>query len=213
MAMVTRAGEIILGINVKNPALNVPINEQPYFGFAKKSAEQIAADNAFLSGFAETGRPTRDVASEIVSNAGNALFAGQFAPAARRLNQAYLLDPSSSAIAHFFALIVAARFGNSEYALELFAAAAKLRDPLPSLPADHGFTLLAVRRPAEAIPLLERAVRQMPNQAKPKAHLAAALLMAGKVDRACEAISKVGGDGMEAVVQQLNLLKTQARCP
>lgn len=209
------AGEISPGISIVPRPLDAPINEQPYFGFAKKTDAQKEADATFVETITVRGGRSREQGGKEVAAAGwQFIFQrGDWATAAKRFNQAWLLDPSRSDIAHGFAIITAERFNNLDYALDLFNTAQKLKGPLPSLPADHGRALLKGGRPAEAIPLLEQAVRQTPDWAVPHSNLANAYLETGQMQRACEALAKVPSTNNANVRQDMARVRERAGCP
>ena len=134
------------------------------------------------------------------------------ATAAKRFNQAYLLDPQQSGIYHGFALVVATRFNDFAYADELFRLAARMKSPALPLRADHGRMLLIAGRPAEAKPLLEQAVKDIPDWAVPRMNLAWAIFQTGSRDEACRLAAQVRGEQMENVERDLTLLRQKAGC-
>jgi thioredoxin-like negative regulator of GroEL len=206
------AGEISAGVSVAPSELSAPINEQPYFGFLPKTNSMKAADEAFIAGVLKTGVGREAGANRAVQVAWQAIVAGRVDEAARRLNQAWLLQPERSDIAHMFAIVAHQRFQDAPYALRLFSAAASLANPMPTLPADHARMLLVTKQPQLAIPLLELAIQRTPDWAVPKANLAMALYETGQRERACEVLTTVSGREIESVRGDMTFLRNAARC-
>lgn len=206
------AGEISSGVSVVPSQLNAPMNEQPYFGFQPKTDQMKLADEALIASVLKAGTSREVGANRAVQVAWQSIGAGRFDEAARRLNQAWLLQPERSDIAHVFAIVVHQRFQDTNYALRLFAAAAALSKPMPTLPADHARMLLVTKRPQLAIPLLEQAIQRTPDWAVPKANLAMALFETGQRERACEALATVSGREIESVRGDMALLRAAAKC-
>jgi Flp pilus assembly protein TadD len=205
--------EVAPGVTVTRKIYSVALNEAPFFNFTQKTASQIEADENFV---AETLKrvPDRSKAAQMASGAGwRALIAeGDFGTAAKRFNQAFLLDPRESSIYHGFAAVVASRLGDFEFADELFRVAARMNSPPRTLSADHGRVLLMAGRPSDAKPLLEKAVRDIPDWAVPKSNLAFAVLQAGDAAEACRLAATVTGRDLASVERDLTLLKQQANC-
>lgn len=206
------SGEIANGIHIKPEKLALPANEQPYFGFLAKSVEQKAADQRFVEAVLSKGI-ARHQAAESAANAGwQSIMRQDWGTASKRFNQASLFDPSMSQIAHGFAIIVAERDRAQNYASELFIAAAKLKNPLPSLPADHARMLLMNRRPTEAIPLLQRAIEQTPTWEVPYSNLANAYFEIGKNAEACAALKKIPPNNNPDVLSDARRVASLAKC-
>ncbi|WP_230533505.1 tetratricopeptide repeat protein [Microvirga roseola] len=201
------------GVSVTRKTYRVPINEAPFFNFAEKNEAQNAADQKLVADVLQR-IPDRAKATEAAILAGMRTFLqeGDIATATKRLNQATLLDPQRSGIYHGFAMVVAARFNDFDYADELFRVAALTASPAPSLRADHGRMLLIAGRPAEAKPLLEQAVRDTPDWAVPRMNLVWATLQTGSREEACRLAAQVKGQELESVKPDLALFKQKAGC-
>jgi Flp pilus assembly protein TadD len=132
--------------------------------------------------------------------------------AAKRFNQAYLLDPSQSGVYQGFGAVVADRFKDFVYADELFRTAALMKMPSKALSADHGRMLLMAGRAAEAKPLLEAGIRADPDWAVPQANLAWASFWMGDLGAACRLALSVKGRDLQAVAADLLQLKQRAAC-
>lgn len=205
--------EVAPGVSVSRKTYPVPSNEAPFFNFLEKTEAQKAADQKLIAAVLERV-PDRSKAAGTAVDAGmRALLSdNDAATAARRLNQVYLLDPQQSGIYHGYALVVAMRFKDFDYADELFRLAARMKSPAPSLRADHGRTFLIAGRPAEAKPLLEQAVKDAPDWAVPRMNLTWAVLLTGNRDEACRLATKVKGTDLESVERDLALFKQKAGC-
>ncbi len=157
--------------------------------------------------------PDRAKAARSASNRGwDYIQQGDFVTAAKRFNQAYLLDPMDSALYHGFAVVVFERFRDIAYAEELFQAAAKANSPFSTLSADHGRILLIAGRPADAMPLLEKGMLANPKWATPRVNLAWAKLMTGSSEAACKLIAGIAADDMTADQNDIALIRTRAKC-
>lgn len=206
------AEEISQGVQIKPENLSAPINEQPYFGFLPKSAEMKAADNNFVASIQAQGYSRSQAAGQAAQRGWDAINRGDWSTASKRFNQASLLDSSQSQIAHGFAIVVAERDKATNYALELFKAAAQLQNPLPTLPADHARVLLMNGRPAEAIPLLQKAIAQTPTWEVPYSNLANAYFELGKTTEACETLKKVPANKNPNVQNDMRRVTLLAKC-
>lgn len=210
-----QAAEIAPGVSITPRAFDVPINEQPFFGFMDKTEDQKAADAKFVEAITVKNGLSREEGGKRVARAGwQFIFErGDWETAAKRFNQAWLLDPKRSEIAHGFAIIVFERFRDHEYAGTLFRVAKSLKEPLPSLPADHGRMLLRAGKPAEAIPLLEEAIAKTPDWALPHANLASAYSETGQPAKACAVLDKTPTKASDELKQHMARVRTQAKCP
>lgn len=200
------------GVTVTKKTFPAPINEQPFFGFADKTPEQRKADSGFLADADKLG--SREKVFDVAIERGFAhIDRGDFQEAAQRFNQAWLLAPERSAVYQGFAVISAARFGDLEYAEELFRIALHQPKPRRTLKADYGRLLLKAKRPVEAKAILEQGVREAPEFADAWASLGLARLQTGDATGACAAASEA--DKLKRshdVMVDLALLKRQAAC-
>lgn len=206
------AEEIANGVTVKPERLALPVNEQPYFGFVSKPVEMKAADEKMISAVQAQGYTRQQAANHAAQRGWEAINKGDWSTASKRFNQASLFEPAMSQIAHGFAIIVTERDRVPNYAVELFKAAAQLKDPLPSLPADHARVLLMSGRPAEAIPLLQKAIAQTPAWAVPYSNLANAYFDMGKTAEACAALKKIPANNNPNVQNDTRRIIQLAKC-
>jgi hypothetical protein len=102
--------EVAPGVSVTKTTFSAPLNEQPFYGFAEKTPLQRESDAAFVA-TAEKLTGSREKAfSEAMQRAWQAFFTGDLAEAARRFNQAYLIDPAQSGVFRGLGLISFERF-------------------------------------------------------------------------------------------------------
>jgi Tfp pilus assembly protein PilF len=204
--------EVAPGVRVTKKTYSAPINEQPFYGFIEKTPGMRAADDKFVQ--IVTEKATRETGSKDVSMLGwRAIAAGKLDEAGRRFNQAFLLDPQQSGVYHGWAVVVYERFKDAEFANELFMVAKKQHGPGENLNADHGRFLLVAKRPAEALPVLEQAVKDAPKFGDAWSNLAFARLYAGDSAGACAAAATASGLAPSANVQSdLQTLRMRAKC-
>jgi len=182
--------EVTSGVQVTKRSYKAPTNEQPFFGFAEKNPEEKAGDEKFVSAIvAATG--TREKAfEEITKRAWRALNTGKINEAALRFNQAFLISPQESAVYHGFAVVAQFRFNDFEASDELFKIALKQPDPVKALRADYGRMLLIAKRPRDAEPVLEQAVKDAPDFGDAWTNLAVARFQNGNATAACAAVEE-----------------------
>ena len=179
--------EVTPGVQVTKRTYSGLPSEQPFFGFVVKTPAQQAADESFVKAMLETVG-TREKAFDETTNRGwRAITKGNAAEAAKRFNQAFLLAPEQSGVYHGFAAVAQMRFHDVDFADELFRVARKQPNPLKSLNADYGRLLLIAKRPREAQPVLEQAVKDAPDFRDAWTNLAWARLQNGDPAAACAA--------------------------
>jgi predicted Zn-dependent protease len=205
--------EVAPGIRVSKKSFSAPINEQPFFGFAEKTTAMRETDEKFVAAAVAAVGSRQKAVYEAVRRGWVLLSAGNFAEAAQRFNQAYLIDPMQSGVYHSFAVLVARRFNDLSYAEELFKVAKARPNPLPHLNGDYGRLLLILRRPREAQPLLERAVIDEPDSGTSWSNLGLARLQNDDREGACAAANAAARRSNPSNVQSdLAVLRSQARC-
>ncbi|WP_245258210.1 tetratricopeptide repeat protein [Rhodopseudomonas palustris] len=205
--------EVAPGVQVTRKSYSGPTNQQPFFGFAAKTPEQRAADETFVSDMvAATG--SRQKAFDAASLRGwRAISKGNAPEAALRFNQAYLLAPEQSAVYHGFAIVTMMRFGDIDYADELFKRARLQPHPLKPLASDHGRALLIGKRPQQARAVLEQAVVDAPDLADAWSNLGFARLQTGDAAGACVAANEAATRKPSSTVSSdLAQLRSSAKC-
>ena len=178
-----------------------------------KSDAQREADEKFVKVLLEATGSREKALDETTKRGWRALGAGKYPEAAVRFNQAYLVAPEQSRVYHGLAAIAQIRFNDVEFAEELFRIAAKQPNPLKILNADYGRLLLVAKRPKDALPVLEQAVKDTPDFGDAWTNLAHARLQNGDRDAACAAadVAMKQRPSSNASVD-LNRLRNDAQC-
>ncbi len=205
--------EVAPGVRVTKKTYPAPANQQPFFGFAAKTPEQQAADAKFVDALvAATG--SRQKAFEEASLRGwRAIGKNSAVEAAQRFNQAWLIEPGQSAVYHGFAIVAMMRFGDIDYADELFRIARKQPEPLKPLLADYGRALLLGKRPEQARAILEEAVAATPDLADAWSNLGFARVDTGDKPGACAAAEEAAKHKPSTnVLGDIALLRNRAGC-
>ncbi|HEY4204174.1 MAG TPA: hypothetical protein VGM35_04075 [Xanthobacteraceae bacterium] len=205
--------EVAPGVQVTRKTYSAPSNEQPFFGFADKTAKQRAEDAKFVTDITAAAG-SKEKAFDIAMLRGwQAITANRFGEAAKRFNQAYLLAPEQSGVYHGFAMVVQGRFNDLGYADELFKLARKQPDPLKALNADYGRLLLMENRVQDAKPVLEQAVIDKPDLGDAWAYLAFARMKTGDNTGACAAADEATRRKPSGSVgRDLVFIKRDAQC-
>jgi predicted Zn-dependent protease len=205
--------EVAPGVSVTRTTYSAPLNQQPFFGFAEKTPQMRAADARFVTSVLQLTGGRAQAFAETIARAWKAFFSGNLAKAAQRFNQAYLIDPTQSAVYHGLGLIAAERFRDPAFADELLQIARTRPNPSPMLNADYGRFLLIANRPEEAEPVLEQAVAAAPRSATAWSNLAWARLHNGKTVPACAAARRAAGLAPPVRVRSdIDLLRRKAGC-
>lgn len=177
--------EVAPGVQVTKTTFDAPADEQPFYGFAARTATRRAADDKLVADLIQAAG-SREQAFEAVTIRGwKAIQSGRAAEAAKRFNQAYLLMPERSAVYHGLAMVAQMRFNDLGFADELFRLAYKQPHPLKMLNTDYGRLLLMRKRYREAQPVLEKAVADTADVGDAWAYLAFAKLQNGDKRGAC----------------------------
>jgi predicted Zn-dependent protease len=205
--------EVAPGVKVTRKTFSGPINEQPFYGFAEKSAAMREADDRFISGIIQLTGSREKAFSATTLRGWRALGSGNFSEAARRFNEAFLLNPEASEVYHGLAALAQARFNDVEFAEELFKVARGQPNPAKNVNADYGRLLMIAKRPHDAQPVLEQAVIDNPEFGDAWANLAFARLQNGNVPAACVAANEAGRHITSPNSSyDLALFKRQAQC-
>lgn len=202
--------DVVPGVRLTKRSYSVPINEQPFYGFAKKNQIMLDADKTFRESELKTwGTPERAFERSL-RNGWEAIKNGYPVIAARRFNQASLFTHEPSALYHAFAVITYLHLKDAAYAEELFKVALTRPSPPKELNADYGRFLMDRKRPDDALPVLERAVRDTPEAAHAWVNLGYARLFTGR-DGACAAAAEAT-KLPDVLAVDLNYLKSTAKC-
>jgi len=184
------AVEVAPGVQVTKRTYSAPINEQPFFGFAPRNSEQRAADANFVNAIIQAAGTREKAFEETTKRGWRAINSGRMGEAAQRFNQAFLLSPQQSGIYQGFAAVTLARFKDLDATEELFKIALKQPHPMKALNADYGRFLLIAKRPKDAQPVLEQAVKDAPDLADAWTNLAWARFQNGDQAAACAAVEE-----------------------
>ena len=205
--------EIAPGVQVTKRTYAAPSKEQPFFGFAGKTDVQREEDDKFVKALVQVAGTREKALDEVVKRGWRALGSGKYPEAALRFNQAFLVAPEQSVVYHGLAAIAQIRFNDLDFAEELFRIAAKQPNPLKMLNADYGRVLLVAKRPKDAQPVLEQAVKDTPDFGDAWVNLAHARLQNGDRDAACAAadVAMKQRPSSSASVD-LNRLRNDAEC-
>ena len=205
--------QVAPGIQVTKKAYSAPANEQPFFGFETKTAEQREADDKFVKALVEATGSREKAVDEVSKRGWRALASGKYGEATQRFNQAFLVDPGQSVVYHGLAVIAQIRFKDLAFAEELYQIARKQPNPLKMLNADYGRVLLVEKRPKEAQPVLEQAVKDAPDFGDAWINLAWARQENGDSAAACAAADEAMKLRPSANAKvDLARLKTTAQC-
>lgn len=205
--------EVAPGVQVTKRTHAAPINEQPFFGFAVKDTAQQAADESFVNAIIQAAGTREKAFEETITRGWRAVNRGKIGEAAQRFNQAFLLSPEQSGAYHGFAAIAQMRFKDLDAAEELFKVALKRSNPMKALNADYGRLLLIARRPRDAQPVLEQAVKDAPDFGDAWTNLAWARLQNGDPAAACAAAEEAAKQRpSNNAGNDLTMVRNSAQC-
>ena len=142
-----------------------------------------------------------------------AIRTGKYEKRRLRFNQAFLVAPEQSGVYHGLAVIAQTRFNDLDSAEELFQIALKQPNPVKMLKADYGRVLLVAKRPKEAQPVLEQAVKDTPDFGDAWINLAWARLQNGDRDAACAAAEEAPKQRPSSnAISDLTAVRNDAQC-
>lgn len=205
--------EVAPGVQVTKRIYKAPINEQPFFGFAPRNSEQQAADANFVNAIIQAAGTREKAYEETTKRGWRAINANRMGEAAQRFNQAYLISPEQSGVYQGFAAVTLARFRDLDATEELFKVALKQPHPMKALNADYGRFLLIAKRPKDAQPVLEQAVKDAPDFADAWTNLAWARFQNGDQAAACAAAEEAAKQRPSATsASDLTAVRDRAQC-
>jgi len=205
--------EVAPGVQMTRTTFDAPADEQPFYGFEAKTAEQRAADQKLVSDLIAAAGSREQAFDAVTIRGWKAITTGRAAEAARRFNQAYLLIPERSAVYHGLAMVAQMRFNDLAFADELFKHAYKQPHPLKMLNTDYGRLLLMQKRYRDAQPVLEKAVVDTADIGDAWAYLAFAKLQNGDKAGACaDAAEARKRNPSRTTVRDLTHLEKDAQC-
>ena len=205
--------EVAPGVQVTKRTYKAPINEQPFFGFTAKNSEQQAADANFVNAIIQAAGTREKAFEETTKRGWRAINANRMGEAAQRFNQAFLISPEQSGVYQGFAAVTLARFKDLDATEELFKVALKQPHPMKALNADYGRFLLVAKRPKDAQPVLEQAVKDAPDFADAWTNLAWARFQNGDQAAACAAAEEASKQRPSATsAGDLTAVRDRAQC-
>ena len=190
LAVAAETVEVVPGVQVTKRTYSAPINEQPFFGFAAKSPEDKAADEKFVDAIVGATGSREKAFDETTLRGWRAINTGKIKEAAVRFNQAFLISPEQSTVYQGFAAVAQARFKDLNATEELYRIALRQPHPMKALNADYGRFLLIAKRPKDAQPVLEQAVKDAPDFGDAWTNLAVARFQNGNAPAACAAVEE-----------------------
>jgi Flp pilus assembly protein TadD len=194
------SGLILALFAVTASAAGYPPNQQPMYGGIARSLRDGITDQAFLNSVAKMGY-TRASGSDKSADLGwQYFFRPDLATAMMRFNQAWLQDPDNGDAFHGFALVILERDHDAAAADLLFRQGIAKPRQKPGIFLDYGRFLLMQKRPADAVPLLEKALSFPDMGPDAQALLALALYQSGQTVGACAAAGNVK-DGAQPVLR------------
>ena len=213
LSAVAETVEVAPGVQVTKRTYKAPINEQPFFGFAAKNSEQQAADANFVNAIIQAAGTREKAFEETTKRGWRAINANRMGEAAQRFNQAFLISPEQSGVYQGFAAVTLARFKDLDATEELFKVALKQPHPMKALNADYGRFLLVAKRPKDAQPVLEQAVKDAPDFADAWTNLAWARFQNGDQAAACAAAEEAAKQRPSATsAGDLTAVRDRAQC-
>jgi Tfp pilus assembly protein PilF len=213
LSAVAETVEVAPGVQLTKRTYKAPINEQPFFGFAAKNSEQQAADANFVNAIIQAAGTREKAYEETTKRGWRAINANRMGEAAQRFNQAFLISPEQSGVYQGFAAVTLARFKDLDATEELFKVALKQPHPMKALNADYGRFLLVAKRPKDAQPVLEQAVKDAPDFADAWTNLAWARFQNGDQAAACAAAEEAAKQRPSATsAGDLTAVRDRAQC-
>lgn len=205
--------EVAPGVQVTKKTFDAPADEQPFYGFAPKTAGMRAADEKLLPDLIAAAGSREQAFDTVTLRGWKAIQGGRVVEAAKRFNQAWLLMPERSAVYHGLAMVTQMRFNDLAFADELFRQAYKQPHPLKMLNADYGRLLLMQKRYRDAQPVLEKAVVDTADFGDAWAYLAFAKLQNGDKAGACvDAAEARKQKPSRSTVRDLAHIEKDAQC-
>jgi Tfp pilus assembly protein PilF len=213
LSAVAETVEVAPGVQLTKRTYKAPINEQPFFGFAAKNSEQQAADANFVNAIIQAAGTREKAFEETTKRGWRAINANRMGEAAQRFNQAFLISPEQSGVYQGFAAVTLARFKDLDATEELFKVALKQPHPMKALNADYGRFLLIAKRPKDAQPVLEQAIKDAPDFADAWTNLAWARFQNGDQAAACAAAEEAAKQRPSATsAGDLTAVRDRAQC-
>ncbi|WP_323796840.1 hypothetical protein [Nisaea sp.] len=180
--------------NIYNPA-----NERPMYGGVKKTADMLAADNAFRKRVLEMGFTDEQAYAASIKLGWKYFHSGKVRTAIKRFNQAWLLMPEKSGAYHGFALVRVVQQASLSEIDQLFEMALSKKDLSAGTLSDYARFLNLSGRSRQAITQAERALAMDGNVYNARNQMAAAYLSLGERALGCEWARRARSAGESSV--------------
>jgi len=194
---------VIAALTFGAAAKDYPANEQPLYGGITKTPEMLQADQQFIDVILKQGYSRAQGSDKAVETGWIYLRRGDLATAMKRFNQAWLLDPDNGDAFHGFAATVMSRDQDAGAADALFKLGIAKSRQKPGIFLDYGRFLLMMKRSAEAVPVLQKAVSFADMGPEGEALLTVALYQSGDQKAGCAELAKVKIDIQQKPVADL----------
>jgi Tfp pilus assembly protein PilF len=192
-------------------ATDYPPNQIPMYGGVEKTPAMLQADKTFIAAILAKGVTLAQGSDQMVHLGWDYFRKSDQATAMERFNQAWLLDPDNGDAFHGFAAVVVARDKDVAAADALFQQGLAKPRQSPGIYVDYGRFLLLLKRPADAIAPLRRAVSFPDIGPDAKALLTVALFQSGDRTGACAEAVKVKDTAQAGVLDDVRLIVST--CP
>ncbi len=158
------------------------------------------ADDEFIAATLKAGYSRAQGSDKSVQLGWQYFFQKQdFATAMKRFNQAWLLDPDNGDAFHGFAVVTMARDNDVAAAENLFQQGLGKSRQSPGIYLDYGRFLEMQQRPADAIPVLQKALTFKDMGPDAEALLVIALYQSGNIKDACAESAKVSNGAQKPI--------------
>ena len=171
--------------------VSAPIWQTPMYGGQKPSEGQQEIDRLFVESMTRTFGSAEAASANAALLGLAVLVQGNHGMAMTHFNQAWMLDDGNGAAYHGFALILIDRDRDLDRAEGMFQRAVEAPRLTTNAHADYGRFLLTYRKaPGRAVPYLEQALEQQPEDWTATANLAIALIESNRLAEGCEALQR-----------------------
>jgi len=187
-------------------ATDYPPNEMPMYGGVGKNSAMLKADQDFIAAILAKGVTRAQGSDQMVHAGWDYQRKGDNTTAIKRFNQAWLLDADNGDAFHGFALVVIARDHDNAAADTLFKQGLAKPRQSPGIYLDYGRFLLLVKRPADAVAPLRKAVTFADMGPDAQALLTVALFQSGDRAGACTEAAKVKDTAQAGIRDDVKLI-------
>lgn len=202
------------GLLNSDAAPTTPTNELPMYGGVTPSSAQKAVNDKFVDDAIKLKGTSQAASDEAVKQGFDYLVKSHDPKMAMtRFNQAYLLDADNGADYQGMAITLLVRSPNAGAQAEiLFKRGIDSKRVNPDVFADYGRFLLMQKRPAEAIPVLEKGVALAPDYSETNSLLASAYYDNNQKALACPLAKRWQSAAQRTVAQGLTTILADPAC-